>query len=327
MNTKAAWQQELSRLVTSADELFSLLDLDPRTLPEALAASRLFPLRVTHSFIARMKKGNPNDPLLLQVLPLANEQLTIQGYTPDPLRETEVNPIPGLLHKYQSRVLVTLTGVCAIHCRYCFRRSFPYHDNNPGRAGWGALFDYIQKDSNINEVIISGGDPLAVTDDYLSQFMTGLSQIPNIKRLRLHTRLPVVLPARITSDLIETLTRFTMKPVMVLHVNHANELDESVRDAIRLLQNANITLLNQSVLLKNVNDTETALVALSERLFECGVLPYYLHTLDKVNGAAHFDIPLDAAKALHVRMKACLPGYLVPRLVTEMAGEVSKTWV
>lgn len=314
-------------MVTCPDELFDLLHLDKQALPEARAAVALFPLRVTHSFIERMEKGNLQDPLLLQVLPLGQELQTVPGYTKDPLNENAANPIPGLLHKYKSRVLITLTSACAIHCRYCFRRSFPYQENTPGRKGWKALFDYIRQDTAINEVILSGGDPLAVNDAYLSEFTNTLQTIAHIKRLRLHTRLLVVLPERATSALLQWLKTLTIKPIIVIHVNHPNEINQTVSEALALLKQAGATLLNQSVLLKGVNDNEEILIQLSEKLFQCDVLPYYLHTLDKINGAAHFECSLEKAKQLHASMKRSLPGYLVPRLVTEVAGELSKTWV
>jgi EF-P beta-lysylation protein EpmB len=324
---KSPWQSELARMVTCPKTLFSLLELDERALQDAMAAAALFPLRVTHSFISRMEKGNLNDPLLRQVLPLGQELATTPGYTNDPLQEKNANPVPGLLHKYQSRVLVTLTSACAIHCRYCFRRSFPYDENTPGRSGWQALIDYIQQDANINEVILSGGDPLAVNDAYLHEFTKALKTLPQIKRLRIHTRLLVVLPERVTPELLAWLTSLSMKPIIVIHANHPNEINGTVKEALALLQKAGVTLLNQSVLLKNINDNEATLTALSEKLFECGVLPYYLHMLDKVNGAAHFDCTPEKAKQLHASMKRVLPGYLVPKLVVEVAGALSKTWV
>ncbi|HEU5280368.1 MAG TPA: EF-P beta-lysylation protein EpmB [Gammaproteobacteria bacterium] len=324
---KSPWQSELARMVTCPKTLFSLLELDERALQDAMAAAALFPLRVTHSFISRMEKGNLNDPLLRQVLPLGQELATTPGYTNDPLQEKNANPVPGLLHKYQSRVLVTLTSACAIHCRYCFRRSFPYNENTPGRSGWQALIDYIQQDANINEVILSGGDPLAVNDAYLHEFTKALKTLPQIKRLRIHTRLLVVLPERVTPELLAWLTSLSMKPIIVIHANHPNEINGTVKEALALLQKAGVTLLNQSVLLKNINDNEATLTALSEKLFECGVLPYYLHMLDKVNGAAHFDCTPEKAKQLHASMKRVLPGYLVPKLVVEVAGALSKTWV
>lgn len=324
---KSPWQLELTRMVTCPKTLFSLLALDEQALPSAMAASKLFPLRVTRSFINRMEKGNLNDPLLQQVLPLGAELLPTPGYTPDPLQEAAANPIPGLLHKYQSRVLVTLTSACAIHCRYCFRRSFPYEENTPGRSGWPALFNYIANDANLNEVILSGGDPLAVNDAYLHEFTSQLSTLPHIKRLRIHTRLPIVLPERVTPELLDCLGRLTIKPIMVIHTNHSNEINDEVRDAMSRLKNAGVLLLNQSVLLKGINDNQTSLVELSEKLFEIGVHPYYLHALDKVNGAAHFDCALETAKALHAEMKLVLPGFLVPKLVAELPGERSKTWL
>lgn len=324
---KSQWQLELSRMVTCPKELFSLLALDESALPDAIAASALFPLRATRSFINRMEKGNINDPLLKQVLPLGQEGLTLPGYTQDPLQEITVNPVPGLLHKYQSRVLITLTSACAIHCRYCFRRSFPYSENTPGRAGWPALFNYIENNSNINEVILSGGDPLAVNDVYLLEFTNALTKLKQIKRLRIHTRLPIVLPERITPELLQWLNDLSIKPIIVLHTNHPNEINDDVKHAITQLKKTDVMLLNQSVLLRGINDNASILAALSEKLFDIGVLPYYLHTLDKVNGTAHFDCTDETAKAIHNRLKQTLPGFLVPKLVSELPGEVSKTWL
>ncbi len=315
----------MSDLITDPAELLSLLQLDPGLLDAAKAASRLFPLRVTRSFAARMTHGNPNDPLLRQILPLGAELAHVPGYLPDALVEQEANPVPGLLHKYASRVLVMLTSACAVHCRYCFRRSFPYAENNPGRRGWVKMMEYIAADPAITEVILSGGDPLAVSDSTLRQFTDMLTQIPHVKRLRIHTRLPVVLPERITPEFIAWTKDLPLQLVMVVHVNHAQEINDEVEQMFQVLRSAGIMLLNQSVLLKSVNDSAEALADLSEALFTSGVLPYYLHVLDKVEGAAHFDMDLNLARELHADLAKILPGYLVPRLVCETPGEQSKT--
>ena len=323
--TKQLWQEAMSNLITDPEELLRLLQLDPALLPAAKAAARLFPLRIPRGFASRMEVGNPHDPLLRQMLPLGDELLAVPGYVSDPLGEEEVNPVPGLLHKYPSRVLVTLTSACAVHCRYCFRRHFPYADNNPGRTGWQKIIDYIQADERINEVILSGGDPLSVNDHLLKQFTDKLITVPHVSRLRLHTRLPVVLPERITDELIAWTDDLPLRLVIVFHVNHAQEIDLNVRQALAKLHRPNITLLNQSVLLKGVNDDAKVLADLSEALFSLAVLPYYLHVLDKVAGAAHFDVPLETAQHLHRELAKILPGFLVPRLVCEQAGEMSKT--
>ncbi len=319
------WQDALSRLVTDPEELLTLLELDPALLEPAQAASRLFPLKIPRGFIARMQKGNPDDPLLKQVLPLGGELALPDGYVVDPLQENQANPVPGLLHKYDGRVLVTLTSACAVHCRYCFRRHFPYEANNPGRLGWEKIIAYIAADTSISEVILSGGDPLAASDRLLMQFTDQLSAIAHVRRLRIHSRLPVVLPERITTTLLDWMSSPRFKTVLVIHANHAQELDEHVIDAFKRIRDAGVPILNQSVLLRGVNDDAETLITLSEQLFAAGVLPYYLHTLDKVQGAAHFDCTLEKARSIHAEMRKKLPGYLVPRLVCEQAGATSKT--
>lgn len=319
------WQNELSNLVTNPEELLTLLQLSPEWLAPAKKAAELFPLKVTRSFIRRIEKQNPNDPLLKQVLPLHAETRTHRQFIKDPLQEAAANPIPGLLHKYASRVLVTLTSACAIHCRYCFRRSFPYEQNRPARSQWPALFSYIEAHPEVNEIILSGGDPLAVSDAHLQHFTEALKALPQIKRLRIHSRLLTVLPERVTESFIQWLKQLHIPCVIVLHVNHPNEINDEVLSAIQALKYAHVTLLNQSVLLKSVNDSVETLSLLSEKLFEAGVLPYYLHLLDKVEGTAHFDLPFKQAKTLHRALLATLPGYLVPRLVREVPGEASKS--
>jgi len=322
---KYEWQKALSDLITDPKELLSMLELDPMLLDRAEAAVRQFPLKVPRRFLDQIEKGNPRDPLLLQVLPLAAELTEHADYVSDPLEEIKSNPIPGLLHKYHGRVLLTLTSACAVHCRYCFRRNFPYEDNNPGMSGWRALFDYIQQDSTITEVILSGGDPLSMSDKSLKLFCDQLQLIPHVKRLRFHTRLPVVLPERITDEFIDWITSVPFNVVMVIHMNHAREMSDAVKTVLQRLLNARVTLLNQSVLLKGVNDDVAILAELSEVLFAAGVLPYYLHVLDKVKGAAHFDMPEENAIQLHTALTHVLPGYLVPKLVREEAGEGAKT--
>lgn len=325
MQKKRIWQEALSELITDPKELLDILELDPALLGAALAAAQKFPLKVTRSFASRMQKGNINDPLLKQILPLGIELNLASGYIDDPLQEKAVNPVPGLLHKYQGRVLITLTSACAVHCRYCFRRSFPYAENNPGTSGWEQIFNYIKNDNSITEVILSGGDPLAVSDKLLNLFTRQLADIAQVKRLRFHTRLPVVLPERITQEFIDWLAQLPFDVVMVIHANHAQEVNEDVRQALLAMRNAGVQLLNQAVLLKDVNNNVEALKQLNEELFTAGVLPYYLHVLDKVQGAAHFDIPIEEAYELHAALSRELPGYLVPRLVCEQPGRPSKT--
>lgn len=318
------WQLALARAVTNLPELYALLSLD---LPPDLAvgqAQQAFALRVPHEFIARMEIGNPRDPLLLQVLPVAREMQRVPGFSQDPLQENDHNPVPGLLHKYPNRVLLTLTGACAVNCRYCFRRHFPYVDNVPARANWDAALDYIRAHPEIEEVILSGGDPLILKDHLLAEFATVLETIPHVVRLRIHTRLPIVIPQRVTDEWIQWMTRSRFQMVVVLHSNHPNEIDTHVKIAMKKLRDASITVLNQSVLLKDVNDTVPALVELSKRLFDAGVLPYYLHLLDKVDGAAHFDVDEVTANALISEIKKQLPGFLVPKLAREVPGMLSK---
>ena len=320
----AGWQQSLANAVTNPEELLKLLELDMQLLAPALSAARLFPLKAPREFISRIEKSNINDPLLRQLLPLGEETHITPGYDEDPLQEANANPIPGLLHKYHNRVLLTFTGACAINCRYCFRRHFPYGDNNPGRSGWDKAIDYIAANANINEVILSGGDPLIANDRTLQIFSDKLNALTHVKRLRIHTRIPVILPDRITADFIAWLKQLRQKPVMVIHCNHAQEINQPVREAIQQLANAGVTLLNQSVLLKGINDDADVLANLSEALFETGVQPYYLHVPDKVQGTAHFDLNRAQAQALHDALRIRLSGYLVPKLVYEQPGALAK---
>lgn len=318
------WQIELANAVSEPQELFRLLEIEPSALGKIWEVIQKFPLRVPRSFIARMEKGNSEDPLLLQVLPTANELAIFPGYVKAPLEEQRFNPVSGLLHKYRDRALLLLTGACAINCRYCFRQYFPYEENVPGKQGWNKVISYLEKNSAIKEVIFSGGDPLILKDAFLAELIHKISAITHVQRLRLHTRLPIVLPQRITPELLQVLTATHLKLVMVMHINHANEIDHSVGTALRLLQAAGITLFNQSVLLKKINDSVETLVNLSEKLFANGILPYYLHLLDKVQGAMHFDVCEDKAKYLVQQMMQQLPGYLVPKLVREQPGALSK---
>lgn len=318
------WQQALANVIRDPHELFSLLELDLSTLPSALAASQSFPLKVPRSFVARMEKGNWHDPLLRQTLPLGEELEYQPGFTTDPLEEASSNPCPGLIHKYHGRVLLIASGGCAINCRYCFRRHFPYQANNPSREQWLQALQYIADDSSISEVILSGGDPLVASDRLLSERVEQIAAIPHVIRLRIHSRLPIVIPQRITDECLDWLTGSRLSPVMVIHCNHANELDDQVGAALQKLANAGVTLLNQSVLLAGVNDNTAALEALSEALHQHRVLPYYLHLLDRVQGSAHFETSETQAKVLIQQLMGRLPGYLVPRLVREVSGQLSK---
>lgn len=322
-----AWQRELARAVTDPTELIRLLQLDLALIEPARAAARLFRLRVPRGYVARMRPGNPDDPLLRQVLPLAAEGVSVPGFNSDPVGDLSTMAVPGLLHKYQGRVLLVTTGACAIHCRYCFRRHFPYTDANPAADGWREALAHIGSDPSIREVILSGGDPLTLPDAKIGGLVDALAAIAHVRRVRLHTRLPIVLPERVTEGLCDALARTRLQSVVVVHANHPNEIDARVAEALERLRRTGSTLLNQSVLLKGVNDDAEVLGVLSESLFAAGVLPYYLHLLDKVEGAAHFDV--DEARAQHLweQLSVRLPGYLVPRLVREEYGAPAKTVV
>ena len=319
------WQSVLAMGFNCAADLLTFLDIP---LAEgSVAAEQQFKTRVPRGFASRMEKGNLYDPLLMQVLALDNELTSSDEYVLDPLIESEKNPYPGLLHKYDGRVLLTITGACAVNCRYCFRRHFPYQENNPGRNGWDDVLHYIADDTSIHEVIFSGGDPLLANDNTLSVLVDALEDIAHVKTLRIHTRIPVVLPERIDKDFLMLLKNSRLSRVVVLHVNHPNELSQDVRQVCKDLRSVGVHLLNQSVLLKGINDAPTVLAHLSEKLFEFGVLPYYLHVLDKVQGAQHFDMPVHDAIKIFQTLQTMLPGYLVPRLMREDPGALSKTLV
>ena len=318
------WQHIQARAIRDPAELLALLELPTRLLPAARRAAARFPLRVTRSYAAQMEKGNPDDPLLRQVLPLAAELEPAGEFSRDPVGDLTAMPAPGLLHKYAGRVLLVTTGACAIHCRYCFRRHFPYADANPATSDWQASLDYIATDKTISEVILSGGDPLSLSDSRLAALASQLAAIPHLQRLRLHTRLPVVLPERIDAALLGWLGDCPLQTVLVVHVNHARELGPAVCEALDRLRNCGVWLFNQAVLLRGVNDSVAALGELSEHLFAAGVQPYYLHQLDRVQGAAHFEVPDAEARRLLRELRAALPGYLVPQLVRDQAGQASK---
>lgn len=318
------WRSALADAVTRADELLEILELSPDLLPGGHAAARDFPLLVPRDFVARMAKRDPTDPLLLQVLPTAAELEGHPGESRDPLGEASCSPTPGLFEKYRGRALLLVTGACAVHCRYCFRRHFPYGDHVPRGGGWGPALEQIASDPSIQEVILSGGDPLVVDDHRLAALARELEAIPHLRRLRLHTRLPVVLPERVDLPLLAWLGGGRLQTVVVVHANHAREISSEVAEAFRRLAGGGSTLLNQSVLLRGVNDTVMALRGLSEALFSAGVLPYYLHLLDPVEGAGHFDVPEAEGRRLLRALAAELPGYLVPRLVREIPGAAAK---
>ncbi|WKD49586.1 EF-P beta-lysylation protein EpmB [Microbulbifer spongiae] len=318
------WQDELSDLITDPAELIRLLQLDPTKLPRSLCASRQFPLRVPRGLIRRMRLGDPHDPLLLQVLPTAAELQSPPGFSADPLQEGRVNPQPGIVHKYHGRLLLIAAGQCAVNCRYCFRRAFPYGDNHLDRRQWAAALEYIRAHAELREVILSGGDPLVLSDRQLAWLSGELAQIPHLNKLRVHSRLPIVTPSRITDALLSWFTISRLKPVLVLHCNHANEIDGAVSAALARLRDAGVVLLNQAVLLRGVNDSCEAQEQLCEALFAAGVMPYYLHQLDKVSGAAHFEVPDEEALVIIAQLRQRLPGYLVPKLVREVPGVRAK---
>jgi EF-P beta-lysylation protein EpmB len=316
------WQKILAQGFATAAELLRFLHIPNEEGCDI--AEKQFKTRVPRGFAERMQRGNRNDPLLLQVLATQKELQITPGFTHDPLKEITVNPLQGLIHKYHGRVLLTLTGACAINCRYCFRRHFPYHDNNPGRAGWQSVIGYIDNDPSIHEVILSGGDPLLAKDVILMELIEALGDIPHLRSLRIHTRMPIVLPERIQHDLLQLLAASRLHKIVVLHTNHPQEINATVEKACLSLRAIGCHLLNQSVLLAGINDDAEVLTELSERLFACGVLPYYLHLLDKVQGTAHFDIPHAEALALFHQLQRRLPGYLVPRLAREEPGQKNK---
>ncbi len=324
--SRAGWQAELGRAVTSPAELLKILDLDAALLSPAVRAAQTFPLCVPRGFVQRMESGNPNDPLLRQVLPLGAELVPQPTtFSADPVGDLDAAARPGLLHKYHGRALLIATGACAIHCRYCFRRHFPYGDHTQGRLSWETGLAHVRADPSIHEVILSGGDPLLLDDGRLKGLVDAIGALPHVRRLRIHTRLPVVLPERVTPALAELLGQVRFNhPVIVLHVNHANEIDARVRHGCAILKAAGGTLLNQSVLLRGVNDNADTLASLSESLFDAGVLPYYLHLLDRVAGAAHFEVPEDKALQIHECLRTRLPGYLLPRLVRDAPGAAAK---
>jgi EF-P beta-lysylation protein EpmB len=321
----AAWQNELSQAICDPLQLCRTLNLDPRLVVGSRLAGAQFRLRIPRGFVRRMRAGDPNDPLLRQVLPLSSELIDTDGFVADPLAERAAMPAPGLLHKYQGRALLITTGACAVHCRYCFRREFPYESTHAPGPRWGDALRALAADSSVSELILSGGDPLSLTNGRLRQLTDQLRPIAHLRRLRIHTRAPIVLPERVDDDFLAWLRVLPWPCVIVLHCNHANEIDHSVREATAQLKAAGATLLNQSVLLAGVNDSSDALCALSETLWSAGVLPYYLHLLDPVRGTAHFDVTEARARDLMAQVSTRLPGYLVPRLARETPGAKSKT--
>lgn len=321
------WQQQLADAISSIDDLCDYLRLSIDELPVSAASAKNFPLRVPLNFADCMEKGNPNDPLLRQVLPVQDELTVYPGFNSDPVGDLQSATRVGVLHKYHGRVLLINTGSCAINCRYCFRRNFPYPDYQLGKLKEAAAIQHIRDDTSISEVILSGGDPLVLNDTRLAQLIQDLSSIRHVQRIRIHSRLPIVLPARITGELVHLFAQSAKPIVLVLHCNHAREINSPVSAACRALKEKGIVLLNQSVLLKGVNDNAAVLCDLSEKLFSHGIMPYYLHLLDKATGTGHFEVPKTEALDLIRQVQGRLPGYLVPKLVNEKAGAPSKQYV
>ncbi|MFP7721860.1 EF-P beta-lysylation protein EpmB [Lysobacter sp. A3-1-A15] len=318
------WQQAWRECIREPRELLATLGLDGPAAPASDAAAAQFPLRVPRGFVARMRHGDPADPLLRQVLPLDEEMRPMPGFSLDAVGDGAAKAADGVIRKYRGRALLVSTGSCAIHCRYCFRRHFPYPEETAAAGSWGSAIDVIRSDASIDEVILSGGDPWSLATGKLAELTDALAQMPHLRRLRVHTRLPVVLPERVDRGLVEWVASLPWPVTVVIHANHANEFDPSVDTALASLRGAGATLLNQAVLLRGVNDDVDALAALSERGHAAGVLPYYLHQLDRVQGAAHFEVDDQRARGLHAALSARLSGYLVPRLVREVAGDPGK---
>jgi len=322
-----SWQAELRQAVRTADELCQKLALPANSVSADGASAdgaKEFPVFVPPSYLARIRSGDPHDPLLRQVLPVAAETAAVEGFSRDPVKDAAASLGPGVLQKYNGRALLITTGVCAVHCRYCFRRHFPYEETPHSEAAWDKALASIATDDSISEVILSGGDPLMLVDSRLAKLAKKIAAIPHVTRLRVHTRLPIMIPSRVTDELLDWLTGSRLTPVVVIHANHAQELDAAVADSLARLQQSGVMLLNQAVLLRGVNDSVDAQAELSERLIEIGVLPYYLHQLDRVEGAAHFEVSIDEGRKIVAALRRRLPGYAVPRYVQEVPGELSK---
>jgi len=324
-NETKRWKKEQNDSIRDPRSLLNYLKLPESMLSEIELAHKLFPIRVTKSYLSRIEKNNPFDPLLLQVLPSLKELDQNDNYSSDPVGDKAAEIIPGLLQKYHGRVLLTLTGACGVHCRYCFRRHFDYRASNPLSTNWHKCIEYINQEKQLFEVILSGGDPLSLSDDKLSTIASDIESIPHIELLRIHSRQPIISPSRINKEFLKWTTNSRLKIILVLHINHSNEIDEQVSDMLYTLNNHNIQLLNQSVLLSGINDDLDTLHQLSRKLIQNNVLPYYLHLLDKTQGVSHFDVNKERAKKLITDLQSRLPGYLVPKLVEEIPGETHKT--
>jgi EF-P beta-lysylation protein EpmB len=320
----ARWQALWRDAVRDPRELLALLGLNADAVGLDEAAAAQFALRVPRGFVARMRAGDPADPLLRQVLPVVDEMRVVPGFGLDAVGDAAARTASGVIQKYQGRALLIATGSCAVHCRYCFRRHFPYAEETAARDGWREAVAAIATDPSIEEVLLSGGDPLSLAAPKLAELTDALAAIPHLKRLRIHSRLPVVLPERVDAELTAWLATLPWPVAFVIHANHANEFDADVDAAMARLRAAGAQLLNQAVLLRGVNDDVDTLAALSERSFAAGVLPYYLHQLDRVAGVAHYEVDDTRARALHAALAARLSGYLVPKLVREIQGDTGK---
>ncbi len=322
--TVARWQASMKMAFRSPVELAEFLGLN---LEQAIVPSNSygFPFLVTREFASRMKKGDWDDPLLLQAWPFSQESIAAPGYNEDPVGELGARIESGLLQKYHGRVLMVTTGACAIHCRYCFRRHYPYSDEPKSIEQWLPALDRIEADDSISEVILSGGDPLMITDRSLETLFKRIESISHVERLRIHSRMPIVLPNRIDDGVVHLLKQTRLAAYVVVHTNHRNEIDESVIQAFRRMRNAGAVVLNQAVLLRGINDNVEAMEDLCLELTKHSVLPYYLHLLDPVQGASHFNVTAEKGKQLIVELRKRLPGYALPELVQELAGEASKT--
>ncbi len=319
-----SWQEALRNAIRTPRELIETLELDPDCAPLMHGYDDDFPMLVPRSFAARMRRGDPDDPLLRQVLPDERERLDVPGFEADPLQEQRYAR-DGVVRKYSGRALLIAAGACPVHCRYCFRRNFPYADQLASRQSWSRAVDALRGDTEVTEIILSGGDPLTLTNGAIGELIRAMETVASVQTLRFHTRFPIIIPERVDAGLVDALAATRLRTVVVVHCNHANEIDASVRRALGDLRAAGAQLLNQSVLLKGINDNEDDLAELSQRLFDAGVLPYYLHLLDPVAGAAHFDVTPERGRDLVAGLRRRLPGYLVPRLAREVPGESSKT--
>lgn len=318
------WHRSLAQAIRDPEALIRELSLSHDWIAPARRAAEVFPLLVPRSYLRRMQPGNPHDPLLRQVLPLEEELLVAEGFTADPVDDAAARKAPGLLHKYRGRALLVATGSCAVHCRYCFRREYPYQEEPRTLKQWEPAFQAIACDEFLHEIILSGGDPLMLTDRRLHELIGRLEEIPHLRRLRIHTRLPIVLPDRVTPELVQRLREGRLTPIVVVHANHPHEIAGDCAAALSQLVQSGLTVLNQAVLLRGINDGAEAQIELSERLIDLGVIPYYLHQLDRVQGTSHFEVEERVGQEIIAAMRKRLPGYGVPQYVREVAGQPHK---